>query len=91
MGVVFWLFSWASAYLSLLVFALALSSGMYIVAELCEEYPTISGKIIKITLIVVLVIHLVLWIDGIPWKESLTGIASHCCYGLMLRNFPFVQ
>jgi hypothetical protein len=64
---------------------------MYIVAELCEEYPTISGKIIKIALVVVIIIHLILWIDGIPWKESLIGIISHGCYALMLRNFPFVQ
>ena len=53
---------------------------MYIVAELCEEYPTISGKIIKIALVVVIIIHLILWIDGIPWKESLIGIISHGCY-----------
>ena len=49
MGVIFWLFGYVSGYVAIMGVALAIAVGLYCVAELAEEYPSLTGKIIKYT------------------------------------------
>lgn len=91
MGVVFWLFSYVSGYVAILLLALSISAGLYLLAELAEEYPSLTGRIIKYLTIVVLILQVVLWIDGLPWYQSVIGIVSHMLYASSLQRFPFVQ
>ena len=90
-GGLFWLLGYVFGYVALLVVALALSSALYLVAEYAEEFPTFAGKVVKYCLAVVLVLHLVLWFDGMPWFESLVGIGCNVCYATMFSSFPFVE
>ena len=90
-GGLFWLLGYVFGYVALLVVALALSSALYLVAEYAEEFPTFAGKVVKYCLAVVLVLHLVLWFDGMPWFESLVGIGCNVCYASMFSTFPFVE
>lgn len=88
---VFWLLGYISGFLTLVLLALSISSGLYLLAELAEEFPTMSGKITKYLLASILIFHVILLIDGLPWRESLCSIAAHVIYASMLRNFPFVD
>lgn len=91
MGIAFWIFGYVAGFITLLLLALSISSGLYLLAELAEEFPTMSGKITKYLLVVVLVLHVVLLIDGLPVFESSASILGHLIYGSTLRNFPFID
>lgn len=91
MGVVFWLFSYVSGYIAILLLALSISSGLYLLAEIAEEYPTLTGKCIKYLTGIALVLQVVLWLDGLPAYQSIVGLLSHVVYASMLKQFPFVQ
>ena len=91
MGAIFWFLGYISSLVTIILAALSMSSGLFLLAELAEEYPTMAGKITKNLLIFVLILHLVLYLDGLPLFESLTGMISHLMYGSMLNDFPFVE
>jgi len=80
-----------AGYLALLVVAFSISSGLYFVAELAEEYPTRAGRVLKWSLGVVMFLHVLLWLDGLPLYESFMGILCHCAYCSMLQAYPFVE
>ena len=71
--------------------ALSVAIGLYYVAELAEEYPSLAGKCIKFATCVVLILHVILMLDGLPWYNSLVGLLCHCVYASLLRDFPFIN
>lgn len=75
----------------MLFLALSVAIGLYYVAELAEEYPSLAGKCIKYATGVVLGLHLILMLDGLPWYNSLVGLLCHCVYASLLREFPFIN
>lgn len=91
MGLFFRIFSYFTQGLAILLLALAIASGLYLLTELTEEFPTLTGKFLKYILIVTSVIQICLWLDGLPTLESLIQIASFFCNYLMLKDFPFVE
>jgi len=91
MGIVFWVLGYISGFLTLVLLALSISSGLYLLSELAEEFPTPSGRITKYLLGTVLALHVVLFIDGLPLYESGLSILAHLVYASMLRNFPFID
>ena len=90
-GRLLWLFGFISSYIAVVCVALSVAVGLYYVAELAEEYTTISGKIIKYSTLVVMGLHLVLMLDGLPIYNTLVGLACHACYYSLLKGFPFVN
>ena len=61
-------------------------------AELAEEYSRLTKKILKYSIISVIVIHaLLLVLDGFPFFTTLFGIALHGVYYQFLKDFPFVK
>ena len=91
-GALLWLFCGIFGYLSLILLAVCISSALYLLAELAEEYPSQVGNILKNVLFpVVIGLHLVLWIDGLPFLETFLGLASHGCYYLMLQHYPLLK
>lgn len=90
-GRLLWLFCFVSSYIAIVCLALSVAIGLYYVAELAEEYTTLSGKIIKYSALVVMGLHLVLMLDGLPLYNSFVGLACHACYYSLLKNFPFVN
>jgi hypothetical protein len=91
MGIVFWVLGYISGFLTLVLLALSISSGLYLLAELAEEFPSLSGKITKYMLGTVFILHVLLLIDGLPLFETAMSIMAHCMYATMLRNFPFID
>jgi len=91
-GGLFWLFCGASGFIALICLAVSISSALYLVAEMAEEYPTLAGVILKrYTMPVVLGLHVVLWLDGLPTYSVCVGLLSHGAYHLALKSFPFVK
>lgn len=91
MGVVFWFFSFVSTFISLVVLALSIASGLYFLSEIAEEFPTAAGKVMKYSLLVVSVCQFILWIDGLPLIPCIFQFCALASYFSTLRNFPFVQ
>eukprot|EP01040_Poterioochromonas_malhamensis_P013914 gene13914-15358_t len=91
MGVAFWLFSYFTTCLAILLLALCIASGLYLLTELTEEFPTMTGKVLNYLLITVTVLQVIFWLDGFPTLESLVQFGSLGCYYLMLKDFPFVE
>lgn len=83
---------YASGYLVLLFLAVCMACGLYYMAELAEEYSRLTKKILKYSIISVIVIHaLLLVLDGFPFFTTLFGIALHGVYYQFLKDFPFVK
>jgi hypothetical protein len=91
-GSLLWFFCGVFGYVALLLLAISISSALYLLAELAEEYPTLAGTILKRWLLPgVVILHLILWIDGLPTLEVMLGLFSHGCYYLMLQSYPLLK
>ena len=71
--------------------ALSMSSGLFLLAELAEEFPSMAGKILKCMLATILVLHFILYVDGLPLFESVTGVLVHATYSTLMNSFPFIK
>jgi len=91
MGWIFNILTKASGFLAIFALALAISSGLYILAELSEEFPTQAGRCLRICFYVVMGMHILLLLDGVPFYSILGGVACQACYYLMILKFPFVE
>lgn len=90
-GTLFWIFSHVTCYISIIVEALCISAGLYLLAEITEEYPTMTCKVLKYSTGILAVVQVLLWFDGLPAAQSLTQLIAYAAYGSTLRNFPFVD
>eukprot|EP00981_Chlorochromonas_danica_P004229 scaffold857_cov152-Ochromonas_danica.AAC.12 len=70
MGTFFWLFSRVSGSLSIVLLALALSSGLYLLSGLAEEFPSTTAKVLRYSLAVIALLQALLWLDGLPLMET---------------------
>jgi len=91
MGVAFWALGYASGFLILVLAALSMSSGLFLLAELAEEFPSMAKRVIQYLLVLIVVLHVVLYIDGIPLLEATTGTLVHAIYSTLLSSFPFIE
>eukprot|EP01039_Chlorochromonas_danica_P007194 gene7194-7961_t len=91
MGTFFWLFSRVSGSLSIVLLALALSSGLYLLSGLAEEFPSTTAKVLRYSLAVIALLQALLWLDGLPLMETTVEFLALGTYALMLRDFPYLQ
>lgn len=91
MGLIFNLFANLSGYSAIVLCSLSLTAGLYMMAELAEEYPRITGKILNFLIIFVMIMYIILYMDGLPIKESIIGILCQIAYISMLKKFPFIR
>lgn len=83
---------YSSAYLSLLFAAVCLACGLYYLVELAEEYTVLTKKIIRVTILVHIVIHILLFVyERFPFFQCIVGLAAHLMYLQLLRPFPFIN
>lgn len=88
----FVLIVYVSGYLFLLFAAVCLACGLYYLVELAEEYTLLTKKLIRLTILLHLPLHFLLWIyERFPALPCLIGFASHLVYLLLLRSFPFIE
>ena len=91
MGIVFRILTAVCGASSLFLVALSITSGLYMLAELAEEFPSTSGKAIRILIYVIIGVHVALFLDGVTVTPCGVGILSHLVYLTMLSNFPFIE
>lgn len=76
----------------ILLFAASLFSfacGIYYLAELTEEFPTLTAKILRVTIWVFLLLHVsMLLFDDFPVLCVGVGFIAHVIHYQLLRNFP---
>lgn len=81
-----------SGYLFLLFAAICLACGLYYLVELAEEYTVFTKKLIRISILLLLPLHFLLYLyERFPFFPCLTGFVSHTVYLWLLRSFPFIQ
>jgi hypothetical protein len=91
MGFLFKLFSYVSGYIAILLLALSIASGLYLLSELTEEFPSFTGKVLRYAYGVIMIVFVILWWDGLPMFECCIEVVALICYLSMLMSFPFVQ
>lgn len=91
MGTLFWIFSHISGYFAVLVLAASISSGLYMMSVLAEEFPTTMGKALKYFLAAMSLIQFALWLDGLPSYQCAVEACALVAYGGVLVNFPFID
>ena len=90
-GTLFWLISTLSGYVSLLFSALSIACGLYLSSEWAEDNPSHARKACTYTLYLVLLAHPLLAFSGVGVGRLAVSAAFHCCYGTLLKRFPFVN
>ncbi|XP_013791603.1 protein TEX261-like [Limulus polyphemus] len=82
--------SWISTVVQLCLIILAVAAGLYYLAELVEEFTTLTGKIIKALILMTLCIYGCLFLfEDLPLSLIIWGVASQVAHLFMLRTFPF--
>lgn len=80
-----------TGYLALVLQVMCIASGLYIVAETAEGNSALTKKVLKRSLIVIVALYVILWMDGLPILQILVGIGSHVSFCPLLRSFPIVE
>ncbi|TNN15625.1 hypothetical protein EWB00_001154 [Schistosoma japonicum] len=86
---VLWIFSYVALLFYIAVVLFCVAVGLFYITELVEEYIVTTGKIIRYTIYVEIILHLILLItDDVSIMLTLVGLICHCFYGSMLKTFP---
>ncbi|KAL1521843.1 hypothetical protein AB1Y20_021494 [Prymnesium parvum] len=92
MGLVFTAVVYVAGYLFLLFVAVCLACGLYYLAELAEEYTSLTRKLISLSITAVLICHVLFFLfEELPRLPLAVGFAAHACYFVLLRGFPFLR
>lgn len=88
----FVLIVYISGYLFLLFAAICLACGLYYLVELAEEYTSLTKKLIRLTILIHLVLHVLLFAyEHFPFLQCAVGLVAHVVYLQLLRSFPFIE
>jgi len=92
MGLLFTAMVYISGYIFLLFVAVCLACGLYYLAELAEEYTSLTKKLMWGASISVLVCHGLFFVfEDLPSLPLAVGVGSHASYIILLREFPFLR
>jgi len=92
MGLMFTAMTYIAGYIFLIFVAVCLACGLYYLAELAEEYTSLTKKLMWTSTIAVLLAHILFFVfEDLPALALGVGFGAHCCYLVLLRNFPFLQ
>ena len=81
----------SAGYFALFCLALCIASGLYLLAEVAEEYSSLSRRILRVSALGTLAVHAVFLLVGVSPKPLLVGAAANGCYLLLLPEFPYVE
>ncbi|XP_076364338.1 protein TEX261-like isoform X2 [Tachypleus tridentatus] len=82
--------SWISTVVHLCLIILAVAAGLYYLAELVEEFTTLTGKIIRALILMTLCIYGCLFLfEDLPLSLIICGVLSQVTHLCMLRTFPY--
>eukprot|EP00897_Mesotaenium_endlicherianum_P005261 jgi/Mesen1/4763/ME000242S03936 len=68
------------------------ATGLYYIAELVEERPKLTRKIISLLIKIIVGLHVaLLLVDRLPLLPIALGVVSHALYHRLLHNFPYIN
>ncbi|KAL7750417.1 erv26 superfamily protein [Sorochytrium milnesiophthora] len=86
------LISYLGMLMGIAFFTLSLACGLYYLAELVEEYTTMTRKVITSLTALVMVLHVLLFaVDRLSLWRILFSMFCHAVYSINLRTFPFIS
>ncbi|XP_013420801.1 protein TEX261 [Lingula anatina] len=86
------LLSWLAFVVQLCFLTLAIAAGLYYLAELVEEYTTMTGKILKYLIVISTCVYVgLLLFEDLPFSLIALGLLSNGVYYLMLNTFPVIE
>jgi hypothetical protein len=88
----FTLLSYIAGYCVLLFLAISLACGLYYLAELTEEYPSITKKVIQISIYQSAAsLVLLLIFDDWPYMETFFTLGGCFLYHKLMQSFPLIE
>lgn len=85
-----YLLSWVATFIQVCFSILAVAAGLYYLAELVEEFTVMTGKIIRIVILMTLAVYIGLFVfEDLPVTLIGCGLLSQVMHLLVLRTFPF--
>ena len=88
----FTLLSYIAGYCVLLFLAISLACGLYYLAELTEEYPSITKKVIQISIYQSAAsLVLLLIFDDWPYMETFFTLGGCFLYHKLVQSFPLIE
>ncbi|TPX43957.1 hypothetical protein SeMB42_g04502 [Synchytrium endobioticum] len=70
---------------------LSLASGLYLLAEWVEEYTVLAKKVLRWTSHAVIIVHILLFFDGLPFLRLAFSLACQVWYLQLLPAFPIIE
>mmetsp|Transcript_2171 Transcript_2171/g.7304 ORF Transcript_2171/g.7304 Transcript_2171/m.7304 type:complete len:191 (+) Transcript_2171:92-664(+) len=87
-----WAVSLFGGVVAVVLLTVSVACGLFLAAEFAEEHVTLTGKLLRSALKVVLALHVVLLVDGtLPAWAVAVGIGCHCCYAVLVADFPHID
>ncbi|CAI6355491.1 unnamed protein product [Macrosiphum euphorbiae] len=78
-----------AAVLQIALISVFIGAGVYYLAEFVEEHTSLTRKVIKWTIHVVIICHIGLYVfDNLPLTLIALGLLSHIVYYFLLTDFP---
>lgn len=85
-----YLLSWIATVLQICFITMAIAAGLYYLAELVEEYTTVTVKVIRWMIIFTLLTYVGLFIfEGLPTTMLCCGLIAQVAHFSLLSSFPF--
>eukprot|EP01116_Phalansterium_solitarium_P025123 TRINITY_DN9471_c0_g1_i1.p1 TRINITY_DN9471_c0_g1~~TRINITY_DN9471_c0_g1_i1.p1 ORF type:complete len:214 (+),score=81.80 TRINITY_DN9471_c0_g1_i1:135-776(+) len=78
--------------LGFLFMTICVACGLFWLAELTEEYTVLTKKVLRLTILAVVALHVLLMVfENMPSSYLLLGIVAHGVYYSLLKDFPFID
>nr|ALS05143.1 protein TEX261 [Paracalanus parvus] len=85
-----YLLSWVSTVIQICFVTLAIAAGLYYLAELVEEYTSMTVKVIRWMIVMVIGTYICLFFfEDLPVSLILCGLIAQVAHLALLSNFPF--
>jgi hypothetical protein len=83
------LFTNLAGYFSLLLLAVCVSVTLVVLVEIFDDNFSFCFRLVKYFWIFVMISHILLYLDGLPWMETFVGLLSHAIYATSLSIFRY--
>ncbi len=93
MGYFLYYFTVVASFFLILVISLSISSFLYLLSEVCEEYPFKVKYIIQNIFIVLLILHVLLLADDFSriYSRIFLSLICLCLYYISFQKYPFIK
>jgi len=85
-----YLLSWLSTVVQVCFVTMAIAAGLYYLAELVEEYTSLTAKVIRWMIITTLITYVCLFLfENLPTSMIVCGVVAQIAHLALLARFPF--